>query len=180
MDAAGLSIRRSLNAIGSNAVAGFGTDTDGLAMGMPPSSPQYVTTQNPNYPSCVDKTERADGCTPDLGPTELAVCQANAEAACRQQYPPIKTCSKNCGRPPIVYEDSFPKSSLGSTSWDYNSTGVAHYGMLADFLQDVKNVPSQSSPGALSGANVLDNLMRGADYFYETWKRCETQKVNVQ
>jgi hypothetical protein len=62
-------------------------------------------------------------------------------------------------------------STLGNKSWDYNTAGVAHYGMLADFLQDV-----QRNYGTNGGA-VYDNVMSGADYFLQTWKICEAGGV---
>ena len=56
--------------------------------------------------------------------------------------------------------------------WDYNVDGVAHYGMLPDFLQAVRSLPG--------GANMIDNnLMYGADYFYETWRISEVQSTKV-
>jgi microsomal dipeptidase-like Zn-dependent dipeptidase len=99
-------------ALGNDAVAAFGTDTDGLALGMPaPSSPV------------------------------------------------------------VQYSAAFPKSRAGTKEWDYNVAGVAHYGMLADFLRDV-----QTRDG---GSAVIQSMMRGADYFYRMWRRCEIQKANV-
>jgi hypothetical protein len=168
-----------LNAMGGNAVAGFGTDTNGLAQGMPPSSPDYATTQNPNYAGCVVQKEQDYECTSDLTASQLAACRARAQAVCLQQYPPVTTCTKNCGRPLVVYGPSFQRSSLGTKTWDYNSDGVAHYGMIADFLQDLKNVPAQT-PNGMTGPKVIDNLMQGAEYFFETWRLCERQKANVQ
>jgi hypothetical protein len=162
-----------IGAMGANAVAGFGTDTNGFALGMPPSSPQYGPT--PQYGSCVVQKEK--DCTSDLTPSQLAVCRAKAQSDCKTQYP--DGCLKNCGRPLIQYSVAFPKSTLGSGTWDYNSDGVAHYGMIADFIQDVKNVPALSSPNALSGAGVINNLMLGADYFYQMWKKCEAEKAKV-
>lgn len=75
------------------------------------------------------------------------------------------------------------KSSMSGTfngkewakSWDYDSEGVAHYGMFAEFLNDVLTYPGD---GKL-GSKVVSNLMSGAEYFYQTWKICETQKNNV-
>jgi microsomal dipeptidase-like Zn-dependent dipeptidase len=80
------------------------------------------------------------------------------------------------GMPPrpgstVHYDDSFPRSSLGTKSWDYNKDGVAHYGMLPDFLRDVGALPS--------GNLVTNNLMSGADYFLQTWKKSELEKTKV-
>jgi microsomal dipeptidase-like Zn-dependent dipeptidase len=111
--------------------AGFGTDTDGFAPGMPPR------------------------CDPPIDPSD-----------------PSSTCKTPLAT--VKYDDSFPISKLGSQTWNYNLVGVAHYGMLADFLQDVKSSPTDKD-------GVLDkNLMGGAEYFYQTWKICEAQKVNVK
>lgn len=120
-----------VQAMGSGAVAGFGTDTDGLAMGMPPRLKLGV----------VPKTL--------LNPLGAAPASS------------------------VKYDASFPKSRLGNREWDYNSQGVVHYGMLADFLKDARTAPN--------GANLIDNnLMNGAQYFLDTWKKCEALKGGVK
>src|SRR5262249_50809119 len=102
-----------IKVMGNGAVAGFGTDTDGLALGMPPRAGSFVR-----------------------------------------------------------YDDSLPRSSLGTAWWDYNKYGVAHYGMLADFLKDARTAPK--------GADLVDdNLMYGADYFLQTWKKGDLEKNNL-
>jgi microsomal dipeptidase-like Zn-dependent dipeptidase len=58
-----------------------------------------------------------------------------------------------------------PKSTEGNQSWDYNVVGVAHYGMLPDFLQDVASLPG--------GCATVTNMQNGAQYFYETWRIAE-------
>lgn len=103
-----------VSAMGSGAVAGFGTDTDGLAKGMKPRVPLSS----------------------------------------------------------VRYDASFPKSRLGSKEWDYNFDGVAHYGMLADFLRDVATAPG-------GAALINNNLMNGADYFLQMWRKCESLKGSV-
>jgi hypothetical protein len=86
---------------------------------------------------------------------------------------------------PFTFHDvSFEPSSMSGTfkgkswkkSWNYDTDGVAHYGMFAEFLQDVATYPGDGSP---AGSNVINNLMGGAEYFYQTWKICEAQKVNM-
>lgn len=105
-----------VQAMGGTAAAGFGTDTDGLELGMPPR--------------------------------------------------PLST---------VQYTNSFPMSSLGTQSWNYNNPvfgGVAHYGMLPDFLADARTAPN--------GADLIDNnLMYGAQYFYETWQMAEAQSTQL-
>ena len=71
----------------------------------------------------------------------------------------------------VTYDSTFPASTDGFKTWDLNSDGVAHYGMLWDFVRDVR----------LLSADVIDNqFMYGADYFYQTWKLAETQSVRVR
>jgi microsomal dipeptidase-like Zn-dependent dipeptidase len=74
--------------------------------------------------------------------------------------------------PRIQYTDAFPRSSLGTKWWNYNYDGVAHYGMLADFLQDILSRPN--------GRPLVKNLMQGANYFYNTWLICETKSPMIQ
>jgi microsomal dipeptidase-like Zn-dependent dipeptidase len=80
------------------------------------------------------------------------------------------------GPPPragsIQYAAAFPKSRTGTREWDYNTDGVAHYGMLADFLRDLRSIPG--------GAAVERTLMLSAEHFAQSWERCETQKLRVR
>jgi microsomal dipeptidase-like Zn-dependent dipeptidase len=96
--------------------------------------------------------------------------------------PPLKSTDTACtGQSQelssVAYSDSFPMSSVGKITWNYNKVGVAHYGMLADFLQDVASYPGASGS---AGTDVINNLNTGADYFYQTWKICEAQKSKVK
>jgi microsomal dipeptidase-like Zn-dependent dipeptidase len=71
-----------------------------------------------------------------------------------------------------------PRSQTGARTWDYNADGVAHYGMLADFVRDVRTAPANQ---AMPGKDLVDNhLLHTADYFYRMWQKVETQKNNVQ
>lgn len=108
--------QKVLSAMGDGAVGSFGTDTDGLAPGMPPRPGSALSAQ---------------------------------------------------------YNDSFPRSSLGTRWWDYDSDGVAHYGMLPDFIRDARTAPG--------GASLIDNnFLFGADYFLQTWKKCESLAGEVK
>jgi hypothetical protein len=69
-----------------------------------------------------------------------------------------------------------PSSTLGRT-WDYNVTGVAHYGMYADFVKDIRFAPTNHG---MTGADLVDNhLMRSADAFWHMWQKIEAQKSKV-
>jgi microsomal dipeptidase-like Zn-dependent dipeptidase len=62
--------------------------------------------------------------------------------------------------------------TTGQKTWNYNNDGVAHYGMLPDFLQDVKTVPGGFEL-------VHNNMMYGAESLYQTWSLAEKQAARV-
>jgi microsomal dipeptidase-like Zn-dependent dipeptidase len=67
-----------------------------------------------------------------------------------------------------------------SVTWDYNFNGVAHYGMYADFVQDVRAAPASATQG-MGGKGLVDShLLLSADYFYHMWQKVEAQAHNVQ
>ena len=91
----------------------------------------------------------------------------------------------------VVYDAAWPKSSFPGTpkTWDYNTDGVVHYGMLPDFLLDVRTSPVDPNLGndpngqqyGTSGADLVDNhVQRSADYFWHMWEQCEAMKTFVR
>jgi hypothetical protein len=69
------------------------------------------------------------------------------------------------------YSGGFTKSKTGTKEWDYTTEGVAHYGLMKDFLKDLRSK---------SGGNaVVDNLFKSAEYFAQMWERCEIQARQV-
>jgi hypothetical protein len=88
----------------------------------------------------------------------------------------------------VKYDASFPPSGITGSprKWDYNTEGVAHYGMLPDFIQDVQQTRSLGYTNGSGAAKtvagdelVKNHLFRSADYFWHMWEQCEAQKVNV-
>jgi len=79
----------------------------------------------------------------------------------------------------VVYSAANPKSTSGNRTWDYQTDGVAHYGMMKDFVQDVRTAPASVTKSIPGTQLVDDNLGRSADYFWHMWERCEAQKVYV-
>ncbi len=86
----------------------------------------------------------------------------------------------------VAYDASFPMSTSGTKTWNYNTEGVAHYGMLADCVRDVRTTPSngfmgpQGVPLGVNGATLVDkHLNRSADYFWHMWELIEARKGNV-
>jgi hypothetical protein len=87
----------------------------------------------------------------------------------------------------VKYDASFPISSSGTKTWNYNTEGVAHYGMLSDFVQDLRTAPSdnyigdQGTPVGIAGSELVDDhLFRSANYFWQMWERIETRKGDVK
>lgn len=73
----------------------------------------------------------------------------------------------------VAYTAAFPMSQLGTKKWNYNQDGVAHYGMIADYIKDMESIPGSSG--------LIDNyLMNGADYFLDSWQKAEVEKVKVK
>ena len=160
-------------AMGPGAVAAFGTDTNGFAKGMPPrQGAQMQTTVTPDPANAPCKAECPCEETPRGKPS--AGC-ASCKTKCDTMHPGTTqtVCLARCDQPApaVAYTAAFPASMDGTKTWNYNADGVAHYGMLPDFLMDVAALPS--------GAAVVANVNSGAEYFYQTWKKAETQKVNV-
>jgi microsomal dipeptidase-like Zn-dependent dipeptidase len=61
----------------------------------------------------------------------------------------------------------------GNRTWDYIlDQGVAHYGLMPEFLFDTKTTPG-------GGATVYANLMKSAEHFAQMWKKAELAVVNV-
>jgi formylglycine-generating enzyme required for sulfatase activity/microsomal dipeptidase-like Zn-dependent dipeptidase len=60
----------------------------------------------------------------------------------------------------------------GFKQWDINFEGVAHYGLLPDFLQDLSNVGLESPD--------LSVLFRSAEDFARMWTRCLNASFPVQ
>ena len=80
-----------------------------------------------------------------------------------------------------------PQSWSGDKYWDYNTEGVAHYGMLWDFIKDVETAPANSYmiaggiPKGVTGKELVDgHLSWGANYFWRMWERIEAKKGSVQ
>jgi len=79
-------------------------------------------------------------------------------------------------------------SRLGNKQWDYIADGVAHYGLLPDFIRHVSTTKANSNlgtnpagqPFGVNGTELVNqHLMLSADYFLRMWERIEAQKTKV-
>ncbi|MFD8291495.1 discoidin domain-containing protein [Streptomyces lavendulae] len=62
------------------------------------------------------------------------------------------------------------RQTTGSRTWDLNTDGAAHYGMVPDWIEDIKQV---------GGQGVVDDLMRGAESYLHTWGATEGHRAEV-
>ena len=67
------------------------------------------------------------------------------------------------------YSD-FPKCTTGNRTWDYTTEGVAHYGLMADYIKDIKN----------RNITVYNNLMKSTEYFAQMWEKCERRRAYIR
>jgi microsomal dipeptidase-like Zn-dependent dipeptidase len=70
-----------------------------------------------------------------------------------------------------IYNSSFVRSKTGDKEWNYCAAGVAHYGMMADFLQDIY--------GQKQGAFLQTNIMQNAEMFARMWEKAVKNSKNV-
>jgi hypothetical protein len=83
----------------------------------------------------------------------------------------VKTCDDR------IYNSSFVMSETGNMKWDYCRDGVAHYGMLADFLQDLYG---QKDPfGQNQGHYLRTEIMQNAEMFAQMWEKAVKSSANV-
>ncbi len=62
------------------------------------------------------------------------------------------------------------RQTTGSRTWDINTDGAAHVGLVPDWIQDIKRV---------GGADAVSDLFRGAESYLDTWGASETHKAGV-
>jgi len=63
------------------------------------------------------------------------------------------------------------RSLAGRRDFDVNLDGVAHYGLLPDFLQDLKNVGLDTA--------ALATLFRSAEDYIRMWETCDVRKGRI-
>ncbi len=71
---------------------------------------------------------------------------------------------------PDGVETDFSMSSTGTRFWDYTKEGVSQYGMMADFIRDIRK----------RDLSVQQRLMDSAEYFALMWEKVEKQRSLIQ
>ncbi|MFI8192378.1 discoidin domain-containing protein [Streptomyces sp. NPDC085946] len=59
------------------------------------------------------------------------------------------------------------RQTTGERTWDLNTDGAAHYGLVPDWIEDVRLV---------GGQDVVDDLFRGAESYLDTWGASERHR----
>ncbi|MCB5183391.1 galactose-binding domain-containing protein [Streptomyces antimicrobicus] len=62
------------------------------------------------------------------------------------------------------------RQTTGQRTWDLNTDGAAHYGLVPDWLEDIQIV---------GGQGVIDDLMKGAESYLTTWGGSERHRAGV-
>ncbi|MFC9294490.1 discoidin domain-containing protein [Streptomyces sp. NPDC057011] len=62
------------------------------------------------------------------------------------------------------------KQTTGSRTWNFNTDGASHYGMVPDWIEDIRLV---------GGQGVVDDLFKGAESYLTTWGNSEKHKAGV-
>ncbi|MDT9698311.1 discoidin domain-containing protein [Streptomyces sp. P17] len=62
------------------------------------------------------------------------------------------------------------KQTTGQRTWDLNTDGAAHYGLVPDWIEDIRRV---------GGQEVVDDLFRGAESYLDTWGASERHQSAV-
>ncbi|MFF8638006.1 discoidin domain-containing protein [Streptomyces pilosus] len=62
------------------------------------------------------------------------------------------------------------RQTTGERTWDLNTDGAAHYGLVPDWIEDIRRV---------GGQDVVDDLFRGAESYLDTWGASEAHRAGV-
>jgi microsomal dipeptidase-like Zn-dependent dipeptidase len=71
----------------------------------------------------------------------------------------------------LVYDSTFTRCKTGNRTWDINTDGVAHYGLLSDYVR--------SWPLAGMTPKEKQVFMSSAEDFTQMWEKCEVRKSKV-
>ncbi|MEV0225594.1 discoidin domain-containing protein [Streptomyces sp. NPDC050704] len=62
------------------------------------------------------------------------------------------------------------RQTTGKRTWDLNTDGASHYGLVPDWVEDIRLV---------GGQGVVNDLMRGAESYLDTWGASESHQAGV-
>jgi microsomal dipeptidase-like Zn-dependent dipeptidase len=71
--------------------------------------------------------------------------------------------------------------TFGNAEWDYNMDGLAHYGLIPDFFQDLYNVLREgAADGGRKPAALFAPLFRSAEDYLRMWERADSLKSAIK
>lgn len=82
--------------------------------------------------------------------------------------PPRASAATNPVTYPFTSADGgsvLTRQTTGQRTWDINTDGVAHYGMVPDWIEDMRKV---------GGNAVVSDLLKGAQMYLDTWAAADT------
>ena len=62
------------------------------------------------------------------------------------------------------------RQTAGERAWDLNTDGAAHYGLVPDWIEDIRRV---------GGQHVVDDLFKGAESYLDTWGASEQHRAGA-
>lgn len=62
------------------------------------------------------------------------------------------------------------RQTAGERTWDLNTDGAAHYGLVPDWIEDIRRV---------GGQHVVDDLFKGAESYLDTWGASEQHRAGA-
>ncbi|MFC9970163.1 Coagulation factor 5/8 type domain-containing protein [Spirillospora sp. NPDC127200] len=85
---------------------------------------------------------------------------------------PLPGPRKDAAKKPLEYPYTSPvdpgvtldRQTTGSRTWDVNTDGVANYGLVPDWIADMRNI---------SGGEITADMARGAEAYLQMWGRAE-------
>ena len=66
--------------------------------------------------------------------------------------------------------DRFEEQVSGERVYDINKDGVAHYGMYADWIEDLRKI---------AGPAIVKDMYRGSEAYLQTWERAYGVKTDA-
>ncbi|MGD2044841.1 MAG: membrane dipeptidase [Gemmatimonadota bacterium] len=72
----------------------------------------------------------------------------------------------------VEYGPSLTRSVMGTKTWDYNRDGVAHYGLLPDFIESLRSAGMHE--------NVETAFFRSAEYFARMWEKVDQRAARIE
>ncbi|MDB5228849.1 MAG: putative rane protein [Bacteroidota bacterium] len=71
----------------------------------------------------------------------------------------------------VTYDSTFTRCKTGNRTWDINTDGVAHYGLMPDYIRSW-DVAGMTAP-------EKKVFMSSAEDFTRMWEKCEARKTKV-